>query len=208
VKLKLTKDGHAVVKNGHPVYVHDDGSEEAFDAPAAMKLARGQAFAASKYVAEKLNIHHELAAAFFGDALRLEKGQLVAYGAGGVPLYSHRRPGELANLDEAVEQLVAKYPSKAMILREGGAAGATAPATHAGTGTTITRPQFDALPQDSRAKFLKDGGRIGDAARAAAPTAPASSQQRDGKTLTRAIFESLPPIERMTHVRAGGSVVD
>jgi hypothetical protein len=198
MKLKLDAQGHAILKNG---------SEEAFDAPAAMKLARGQAFAASKYVAEKLNIHHELAAAFFGDALRLEKGQLVAYGAGGVPLYSHRRPGELANLDEAVEQLVAKYPSKAKILREPGATGSSTPAQQSQTATSISRLQFDALPQDSRAKFLKEGGRIGDATNSpahAAPPAPSAG----AKVMTRAVFDVTPPVQVAAFFKAGGKVVD
>lgn len=33
MKLKLTPEGHAVVQDGKPVYVHDDGKEIAFDAP-------------------------------------------------------------------------------------------------------------------------------------------------------------------------------
>lgn len=33
MKLKLTPEGHAVVIDGKPVYVHDDGKEIAFDAP-------------------------------------------------------------------------------------------------------------------------------------------------------------------------------
>lgn len=32
MKLKLDADGHAVLEGGHPVYVHDDGKEIAFDA--------------------------------------------------------------------------------------------------------------------------------------------------------------------------------
>lgn len=32
MKLKLTPEGHAVVQDGKPVYVHDDGKEVAFDA--------------------------------------------------------------------------------------------------------------------------------------------------------------------------------
>lgn len=32
MKLKLTPEGHAVVSDGKPVYVHDDGKEVAFDA--------------------------------------------------------------------------------------------------------------------------------------------------------------------------------
>ncbi|MEO0250362.1 MAG: DUF6651 domain-containing protein, partial [candidate division WOR-3 bacterium] len=36
MKLKLDKDGHVVVQDGKPVYVHDDGKEVPFDAPAAV----------------------------------------------------------------------------------------------------------------------------------------------------------------------------
>lgn len=36
MKLKLTDQGHAVVQDGKPVYVHDDGKEVAFDAPSAV----------------------------------------------------------------------------------------------------------------------------------------------------------------------------
>ena len=36
MKLKLDAQGHAVIQDGKPVYIHDDGSEVPFDAPAAM----------------------------------------------------------------------------------------------------------------------------------------------------------------------------
>lgn len=35
MKLKLDEKGNAVLQDGHPVYVHDDGSEHPFDAKAA-----------------------------------------------------------------------------------------------------------------------------------------------------------------------------
>ncbi len=35
MKLKLDENGHAVLKDGMPVYVHEDGKEIAFDAPLA-----------------------------------------------------------------------------------------------------------------------------------------------------------------------------
>jgi len=37
MKLKLDDAGHVVVKDGHPVYVHDDGKEIPFDAPNTVK---------------------------------------------------------------------------------------------------------------------------------------------------------------------------
>lgn len=36
MKLKLDEQGHAVLQDGKPVYVHDDGKEVAFDAPATV----------------------------------------------------------------------------------------------------------------------------------------------------------------------------
>lgn len=36
MKLKLDEQGHVVVQDGKPVYVHDDGKEIAFDAPATV----------------------------------------------------------------------------------------------------------------------------------------------------------------------------
>jgi hypothetical protein len=36
MKLKLDANGHVVVQDGKPVYVHDDGKEIAFDAPATV----------------------------------------------------------------------------------------------------------------------------------------------------------------------------
>lgn len=36
MKLKLDEQGHVVVSEGRPVYVHDDGKEVAFDAPATV----------------------------------------------------------------------------------------------------------------------------------------------------------------------------
>ena len=37
MKLKLDDNSHVVVFDGKPVYVHDDGKEILFDAPAAMR---------------------------------------------------------------------------------------------------------------------------------------------------------------------------
>ena len=40
VKLKLDENGHAVLQDGHPVYIHDDGKEAPFDAAAAAAAIR------------------------------------------------------------------------------------------------------------------------------------------------------------------------
>ena len=105
MKLKLTKDGHALVKDGKPVYIHDDGREEPFDGPAAMKLALSKHFQASPVMAG-LKIPADLAAAFFGDSFRIEDGKLKAVDANGTQIYSGTRHGEAADFDEAFGELV------------------------------------------------------------------------------------------------------
>lgn len=40
MKLKLDEQGHAVLQDGKPVYVHDDGKEVAFDAPATVSTIK------------------------------------------------------------------------------------------------------------------------------------------------------------------------
>lgn len=210
MKLKLNQNGTAVVRNGMPVYVHADGREEEFDAQSAMKLAIGKHFETSK-VAGGLKIPHQIAAAAFGDAFRIEKGQLVAY-TGETKIYSHSRHGESASFDEALGQLIDRYPNKAMILGEPGASPAkgAAPAGQPLTGRAIPRSQFDALMPHGRAQFLKDGGRVGDAASGSVPApvpAPAS-QPAAGKTMTRAQFDSTNPMQLAVFFKSGGKLVD
>lgn len=54
MKLKLDSNGNAVLQDGKPVYVHDDGKEIAFDAPAAVSTisARNQEAKANRERAE------------------------------------------------------------------------------------------------------------------------------------------------------------
>lgn len=208
MKLKLTPEGHAVVKNGMPLYVHDDGREEPFDAAGAMKLLVSKHFATSEY-AGSLKIPHEISAAAFGDSFRIKDGQLVAFGAGGgdIPMYSPTRYGEIANFDEALAGLVAAYPNKEMIL-PGEKPPAAAGAAQSQVGQSVTRAQFDSMPQETRARFLQSGGRIGDATDAAAPSKTAATPQHGKPSISRAQFDALPQSDRGAHFKAGGTVTD
>jgi hypothetical protein len=204
MKLKLNKDGSAVVRDGIPVYIRADGTEQGIDGAAAWKLALGKHFETSPVMAG-LKIPHDLAAAAFSDSFRIEGGKVVAVDKLGIQLYSGTRHGEVANFDEAFAQLVDRYPSKAMILREDVDA---APAhQQPGTGT-VTRAQFDAMPQDTRGRFLKEGGRIGDAGGGPTPGATLPGQQDGAKTMTREQFDVTPPPQIAAFLKSGGKVVD
>jgi len=85
MKLKLNKDGSAVVRNGAPVYVMANGSEREIDGAAAWKLALSKHFETSPVMAG-LKLPADMAASFFGDSFRLEGGQA---GCGGQPRHSN-----------------------------------------------------------------------------------------------------------------------
>lgn len=54
MKLKLDENGHVVVVDGKPVYIHDDGKEIPFDAPqATQKIAQLNAEARDNRVAKE-----------------------------------------------------------------------------------------------------------------------------------------------------------
>ncbi len=42
MKLKLDEQGHAVLQDGHPVYIHDDGKESPFDAGATLATIKAR----------------------------------------------------------------------------------------------------------------------------------------------------------------------
>ena len=208
MKLKLNKDGSAVVKDGKPVYVHSNGREEAFDAPAAWKLALGAHFEASPVMAG-LKLPADVAASFFGDSFRLEGGKLVAVDNLGIQIYSPKRHGEAADFNEAFAHLVDRYEKKGMIQREGGAPGSGAAAApgQQPTGSTITRVQFDALPPASRAKFMSEGGRIGESSTPAPAKVPTPTTGAKA-VMTRAQFDQTPHLARATFIKSGGTVSD
>jgi hypothetical protein len=206
MKLKLNQNGTAVVKDGKPVYVHANGREEAFDAPAAWALALGKHFETSPVMAG-LTIPHEIAASAFSDAFRIEGGKLVAVDKHGITMYSPTRYGEHADFNEAFAQLVNAYPNKAMIQREGGApaapgAGGGAPTGQSRSGGAVTRQQFDAMNPQQRAQHVRSGGKVTDGPGAPAPAAPNAG----AKVISRAQLEQMPPPDRAAYFKSGGKI--
>jgi hypothetical protein len=84
------------------------------------------AFAGSKYVGEKLAIPADLVQARFGDRFKVEEGKIVGYDHAGNKIYSRSKPGEVAEFDEAIENIVEAYPNKDQILKGSGQSGSGA----------------------------------------------------------------------------------
>ena len=124
----------------------------------------GGSFSRSKLIAEKFAIPADLVQARFGSAFAIEEGKIVAKDASGNKLYSKSSPGELASFDEALELIVDAYPYKAQILKGSGASGSGANPVNQGAGgkKTITRAQFDQLPQGERMAAAKAGVSVTD----------------------------------------------
>lgn len=252
MKLKLDDAGHAVLQDGKPVYVHDDGKESPFDAAAtvqtitrlnsearshreraeaaekalkpfegitdpvaAMKALEtvsnldhkklvdagevekvkaeiskafetklteasgkvqtleqqlysekiGGNFLRSKLIAEKLAIPADLVQAKFGQAFKVENGQIVAYDHTGNKIFSRSRPGELADFDESLEALIENYPHKDSILKGSGASGSGA-SNNSNAGAsgskTLNKTVFDNMSPSEKMKFSIDGGKVTD----------------------------------------------
>ena len=124
----------------------------------------GSRFASSKFIGEKTVLPGPAAQKIFGDHFKVEDGKTVAYDNAGNKLYSRANPGELADFEEAIESLVSSYPYRDNILK-GTGSGSGADGSGKGTGNggkTITRSEFDALPQEARAAKMNDGFEVVD----------------------------------------------
>jgi hypothetical protein len=117
----------------------------------------GGSFARSKMIAEKLAIPADLVQARFGDAFKVENGNVVAYDKSGNKIFSRTNPGELASFDEALEVLIEHYPHRESILKGSGASGGGAGGNGGGNGgRTMSRAQFDGLSPMDQAKAARD----------------------------------------------------
>ncbi|MDQ8953489.1 hypothetical protein RFH42_11010 [Acinetobacter rudis] len=241
MKLKLDDNGNAVVQDGKPVYIKDDGTEVAFDVvgttaiinrltgelkttrqdkdkaeialaafdgiddPAAAKTALatvknldekslvdagevdrvkseaikaveekyapiikerdelqsqlhseliGGGFARSQMIKDKISVPADMIQAQFGRNFKVEGGKVVAYDNNGNQIFSSSRPGELADFDEALEQLVNGYQFKDQILKGGqGSGGGFGGQGNPNTG--LKRGQMDAK---AKADYIRAHG--------------------------------------------------
>ncbi len=83
----------------------------------------GGAFARSQFISDKMSIPVDMVQAYFGKHFTYDNGKVVAKDALGNQIFSRKAPGETADFDEAIEQIVENYPQKDHILKASGNSG-------------------------------------------------------------------------------------
>lgn len=129
----------------------------------------GGGFSASKLLTDKkhpnaLSIPAEMARAYFGNNFKVEDGKVVPYDAVGNKIFSPTRPGEIADFDEGLAQLVAACPFKDQITLGSGASGGGAQQSgkSADGKKQVTRAAYEAMDPMARASAMKEGAAIVD----------------------------------------------
>lgn len=106
----------------------------------------------------------------YRDHVRFEDGQPVVYldpGKYERPVPSKERPGDHADPAEALRFLIQQDPNRESLFLSNANGGGGAPNNGdggEGGSKTMTRERFDQLPGADRMKFVRDGGRVTDAA--------------------------------------------
>lgn len=99
----------------------------------------------------------------FGDYFVPEGDRLVAV-VNGQRLMSRKRPGDPADVEEALEMIVSNRADKESLLApvgaDGGGSRRTEPASSTNGSKTMTRAQFGALSSEKKAEFGHTGGQI------------------------------------------------
>ncbi|MFB6349475.1 DUF6651 domain-containing protein [Moraxella sp. ZJ142] len=112
----------------------------------------GGAFARSNFIKEKTLLPADIAQNTFGQYFEMTDGKIVGK-LNGNPIYSRINPGELADFDEAFEQVINQYPNKADILR--GSSGSGAGASQPGFGAGSIKSFADAKTTEEKIAWLK-----------------------------------------------------
>lgn len=149
-----------------PTVKERDTLREQLNAHLVGGVFSGSKFVAEKFAGENAAVSAQIARALFAGNFKVEDGKVVAYDASGQKLYSRARPGEVADAEEALQLIVEASPLRASILKGANASGSGAGGSGGQGGTggqkTVTRAQFDAMPQHERAAHAKAGGKVTD----------------------------------------------
>ena len=126
----------------------------------------GGRFARSKYISDKMTVPARMVERTFGDHFTIEDDKVVCKDAAGNQIYSKSNPGDVADFEEALQLIVEASPDRDMILKGANKRGSGAPGSGGGggDGKSMSVEQFEELSLADRNKFLKDGGKLSDAA--------------------------------------------
>lgn len=117
----------------------------------------GGAFGKSKFVTDKVAVPGDMVQSMFGSRFKIEENKIVGHDHSGNKLYSRTKPGELAEFDEALEQMIDAYPHKDSILKGTGSSGGGARPGSNGNGVagkTMTKAAFDAMNPMQQAHLM------------------------------------------------------
>ncbi|MFC2997615.1 DUF6651 domain-containing protein [Acinetobacter sichuanensis] len=114
----------------------------------------GGGFARSQMIKDKISVPADMVQAQFGRNFKVENGKVVAYDNHGQQIYSRSRPGELADFDEALDQLIDGYQYKDHILKGGQGSGGNFQG-NTNTNTGLKRSQMDAK---AKSDFIQTHG--------------------------------------------------
>ena len=117
----------------------------------------GGGFARSQYIQDNIAVPVDMVQATFGQNFKIEDGKAVGYDASGNKIYSRKNPGEVADMNEALEVLVGGYAHKGSILRGSGASGG---GFGGAGGNKLTGPKSlsECKTQDEKIAYLKQHG--------------------------------------------------
>lgn len=113
--------------------------------------------ASSSFVKDKMTIPADMVEAVFGKHFSIQDGKPIAKDASGNPIFSTQKPGEYASIDEALPALVNAYPNKDSILKGANHRGSGADHDMGGAGTTMTRAEFNKLPDAQKMDIATKG---------------------------------------------------
>lgn len=115
---------------------------------------------AKSTVLEKTVLPADVAEAYFGKNFKIEDGYVVGY-LGDEKIYSKENPGSLANFDEALSEIIEKYPMRDKIMKaDPGGSGTPSQSGNSPKGKkTIPRSQFDKMGQVEKTAFMRNGGK-------------------------------------------------
>lgn len=119
------------------------------------------AFTGSEFIRDRVAVPRDMFEATFRNNFKMVDGKLTAYDKSGNPIYSKQNMGQLADAEEAIQQLVDQHPNKDIILKANSGNGTGNGGGGGGNGRvrTMKRSDFEALPAHQQASHAAAMGK-------------------------------------------------